>query len=163
MTCPSFKTRITSAVRMVDKRCATIKLVRPSIRCWKASWIFNSVRVSMEEVASSRISILGCPIITRAMQSNCFCPCEKYPPSSEITVSYPCGRRLTNPWIWQSLEMRIISSSLIVGFPIVILSRTVPVWSHVSWSTIPNPFRRLWRVMSSIEWPSMANFPLLIS
>ena len=36
-----------------------MKLVRPSIICPKADWILSSVRVSMEEVASSRISIGG--------------------------------------------------------------------------------------------------------
>ena len=46
-----------------------------------------SVRVSMEEVASSRISIGGRHSITRAMQSSCFCPWDRLPPSSVITVS----------------------------------------------------------------------------
>ena len=41
-----------------------------------------SVRVSMEEVASSRISIGGRQSITRVMHSSCFCPCDRLPPSS---------------------------------------------------------------------------------
>ena len=47
---PSFITRMTSASRMVERRCATIKLVRPCIMRAKAFWIRTSVRVSMEDV-----------------------------------------------------------------------------------------------------------------
>ena len=47
-------TRMTSASRMVDRRWATIKLVRPCIIRAKAAWMRTSVRVSMEEVASSK-------------------------------------------------------------------------------------------------------------
>ena len=52
-------TRITSASLMVESLCATIKLVCPFISLPKASWIFTSVLVSMEDVASSRISMDG--------------------------------------------------------------------------------------------------------
>ena len=44
----------------------------------------SSVRVSIELVASSRISIGGRHSITRAMHRSCFCPCDSDPPSSEI-------------------------------------------------------------------------------
>ena len=44
------------------------KLVRPRIITAKAFWIFISVRVSMDEVASSRMSIGGIASMTRAMQ-----------------------------------------------------------------------------------------------
>ena len=73
--------------RMVERRCATMKLVRPCIIRAKAAWIRTSVRVSMEEVASSRISIGGRQSITRAMQSSCFWPWLMLPPSSAMTVS----------------------------------------------------------------------------
>ena len=84
---PSFITRMTSASRMVERRCATMKLVRPCIIRAKAAWIRTSVRVSMEEVASSKISIGGRQSITRAMQSSCFWPWLMLPPSSAMTVS----------------------------------------------------------------------------
>ena len=64
-----------------------MKLVLPSIILANASWILISVLVSMEEVASSRISMGGRQSITRVMQSSCFCPWDRLPPSSEITVS----------------------------------------------------------------------------
>lgn len=49
-------------------------LMRPCIIRAKAAWMRTSVRVSMEEVASSRISMGGRQSITRAMQSSCFWP-----------------------------------------------------------------------------------------
>ena len=51
-----------------------MKLVRPSIILAKAFWMRTSVRVSMELVASSRISMGGRQSITRAMHSSCFWP-----------------------------------------------------------------------------------------
>ena len=96
MIFPSFITRIRSASLIVDSLCATIKLVLPSIRRVKALWIFSSVLVSMEEVASSRISIGGSASMIREIHKSCFCPCESIPPSSPITVSYPFGIRRIN-------------------------------------------------------------------
>ena len=58
---------------IVESLCATMKLVL-SISLSKAFWIISSVRVSMEEVASSRISIGGRHSMTRLMQSSCFWP-----------------------------------------------------------------------------------------
>ncbi len=40
----------------------------------------------MEEVASSKINIGGRHSITLAMHRSCFCPWERLPPSSVITV-----------------------------------------------------------------------------
>ena len=40
-----------------------------------------SVRVSMEDVASSRMSTGGFATATRAIESSCFCPCERLAPS----------------------------------------------------------------------------------
>ena len=52
MIFPSFMKRITSADWMVDSLWATMKLVLPFIMAAKAFWIFISVLVSMDEVAS---------------------------------------------------------------------------------------------------------------
>ncbi len=153
MILPSFITRIISAVWMVDRRCATIKLVRPSIIFANAFWIFSSVRVSMEEVASSKINIGGRQSITRAMHSSCFCPCDKLPPSSPISVSYPCGRRLIKLCACAAFAAAMISSSLAPGFPIARFSRIVPAFSQVSCSTMPKLVRRLARVASRISVP----------
>ena len=73
---PLFITRIRSALRMVDRRWAMMKLVRFCISESIAFWISTSVRVSTELVASSRIRILGSARKARAMVSSCFWPCE---------------------------------------------------------------------------------------
>ena len=84
---PCSMTKMVVAFCMVDKRCATIKLVLPSMMFWNAACTFSSVLVSMLLVASSKISMGGLTSITLAMQSSCFCPCERLPPSSAMTVS----------------------------------------------------------------------------
>ena len=83
---PPFITRIMSASRMVDRRCAITKLVRPTVSASIAFWISSSVRVSTEEVASSRIRIGASCTIARAMVSSCFWPWESDDLSSS-TVS----------------------------------------------------------------------------
>lgn len=80
-------TKITSASRMVDRRWAITKLVRP-VRSWAiACWMRTSVRVSTELVASSRTRIAGSARKARAMVISCFSPTETLPPSSSMTVS----------------------------------------------------------------------------
>ena len=66
-----------------------MKLVLPSIIREKASWILISVLVSMEEVASSRISMAGISSITRVVHRSCFCPWLMLVSSSDIRVSSP--------------------------------------------------------------------------
>ena len=50
-----------------------------------------SVLVSIEDVASSKISICGSHRNILAIHNSCFCPCDREPPPSPITVSYPSG------------------------------------------------------------------------
>ena len=59
MTLPLFITRIRSAFLIVESLCATINEVLPFISISKACWIFSSVRVSIDDVASSRMSMGG--------------------------------------------------------------------------------------------------------
>ena len=69
-----------SASRMVLRRCATTKLVRPRIRSSNAAWTWSSVRVSILLVASSNSKISGSASMTRAMHSSWRWPCESEPP-----------------------------------------------------------------------------------
>ena len=55
--------------------------VRPAIRRSMPSCTMRSVRVSMELVASSRISTGGSATAARAMASSCRWPCERFAPS----------------------------------------------------------------------------------
>ena len=65
-------TMIVLASRIVDKRCAITKLVRPSINFSIPFCIRTSVRVSTEDVASSKIRILGSFRNALAIVNNCF-------------------------------------------------------------------------------------------
>jgi len=69
---PSSMTRIRSASRIVDKRWAMTKLVRSVRKAAMACWSSNSVRVSTELVASSRISRAGSASLTRRGQRRKF-------------------------------------------------------------------------------------------
>ena len=84
---PWFITRIRSASRIVERRCAITKLVRPFIRLVIARLINISVLVSMLLVASSRIRMAGSARMARAIVSSCFWPCEILEASSFKTVS----------------------------------------------------------------------------
>ena len=72
MTRPSLRTKITSAVLTVERRCAMTKDVRPSINSLIAVWMRISVMLSTFDVASSRISTGAFEIIARAMVRSCF-------------------------------------------------------------------------------------------
>src|SRR5690606_40948552 len=65
---PWSRTRMRSALQMVDRRWATTKAVRPLSSRRSASWISSSVWVSMDEVASSRIRIRGSARKARAKE-----------------------------------------------------------------------------------------------
>jgi hypothetical protein len=63
-----------SASRIVDSRWAITKLVRCDRSAAMACWISTSVRVSTDDVASSRMRIVGSARNARAMVSSCFSP-----------------------------------------------------------------------------------------
>lgn len=133
--CPSFMTRMREAFLMVESLWATTKLVRPFMRVSKACWMRISVRVSMLEVASSRMSIGGWHSMTRAMHSSCFWPWLM--PSSDRMVSRLFGSLWMNSQQCEALAASMISSSEASGLPKRMFSLTVSPLSQVSWRTIP--------------------------
>ena len=161
-TSPSRRTRILSAFLIVDRRCAITKLVRPFVSSSMARWIKTSVRVSTEEVASSRISMGAFWSIARAMVRSCFCPAEM-PALSESTVSNPCGSE------WMSLSSphaRQTASSCSSVMPSMLytrFSRTVPSKSQVSCKTMLKRPCTSSRRISEMGTPSIVMLPLLIS
>lgn len=90
---PSFITTITSASRMVDRRCAMTNTVRFLPPRPIAFTMALSVFMSTELVASSRIIIGASRRSDLAMEICCCCPVETE--DGEITVSSPSGRSLT--------------------------------------------------------------------
>mmetsp|Transcript_6020 Transcript_6020/g.16038 ORF Transcript_6020/g.16038 Transcript_6020/m.16038 type:complete len:95 (+) Transcript_6020:2937-3221(+) len=81
---------------MVDRRCATTTVVRPTIILFRASCTMRSLCVSRAEVASSSSSTLGFFRMARAMAIRCFCPPDNCKPRSPTCVMYPSGRLLMN-------------------------------------------------------------------
>ena len=80
-------TLITSALTMVDSRCAIAIVVRDPISASSAFCTSRSLAVSSADVASSRIRIRGSCSSTRAMASRCFSPPDSRYPRSPTTVS----------------------------------------------------------------------------
>ena len=72
---------------MVDRRWAITNDVRPLRSAAIAFCSSSSVRVSTDDVASSRISSSGSDKKARAMVMSCFSPAETLLPSSSMTVS----------------------------------------------------------------------------
>ncbi len=86
MMLPLFMTRMVSASRIVDSRCAITKLVLPFMSSCMAFWMWTSVLVSTLLVASSRMRIAGSARMARAIVSSCLSPCESVEASSFSTV-----------------------------------------------------------------------------
>ncbi len=78
---------MTSEFMTVDSRCAITNTVRPSMSLSMPRWTMASVRVSMEEVASSRIMTGGSATAARAMASSWRWPCERLAPLLVSSVS----------------------------------------------------------------------------
>mmetsp|Transcript_8309 Transcript_8309/g.21485 ORF Transcript_8309/g.21485 Transcript_8309/m.21485 type:complete len:110 (-) Transcript_8309:1639-1968(-) len=81
-TLPPWTTAMMSALRIVDKRCATTTHVRPTMSLSSASCTSFSLSASREDVASSSSRILGSLRRARAMAMRCFCPPESMTPLS---------------------------------------------------------------------------------
>lgn len=79
---PSFSTSILSAWMMVDRRCATMMVVRSLHTCWSATCMFRSVCVSNALVASSSRTTEGAFSMVRAMATRCFSPPLSFSPRS---------------------------------------------------------------------------------
>ena len=101
-----------------------------------------SVRVSMELVASSRMSAGGSAIAALAMAKSCLCPWLSLAPSPVSIVSYPSGKRLIKLSALASFAAATTSSWLASSFPYRIFSSTVPVKRWVSCSTTPKDWRK---------------------
>ena len=60
--------------------------VRPFIRLSMPAWTTSSVRVSIDDVASSRISAGGSATAARAIEMSWRWPCDSPEPSPDSTV-----------------------------------------------------------------------------
>mmetsp|Transcript_72038 Transcript_72038/g.128104 ORF Transcript_72038/g.128104 Transcript_72038/m.128104 type:complete len:103 (+) Transcript_72038:116-424(+) len=87
-------TQIALAFMIVDKRCATTRVVlSDSVRSLsRASWTIRSLSESKALVASSNSSTFGCFRMARAMAMRCFWPPLSCTPRSPTSVDKPSGR-----------------------------------------------------------------------
>mmetsp|Transcript_89885 Transcript_89885/g.179537 ORF Transcript_89885/g.179537 Transcript_89885/m.179537 type:complete len:97 (+) Transcript_89885:375-665(+) len=79
-------TKILSAFRTVERRCATTKVVRFCISVLMAFCTRCSDSASRAEVASSSSSTRGSTNKARAMAMRCFCPPDSRTPLSPTSV-----------------------------------------------------------------------------
>ena len=84
---PSFMNMILSALRMVKSLWAITNVVLPSIMDSMACVTMASVLVSMFDVASSRMRILGSARTALASTRSCFSPTDSWEFSSLMYVS----------------------------------------------------------------------------
>ena len=84
---PFFKTKILSALWIVDSLCAITKVVLFLVRFIIASWTVASDSASRDEVASSNKIIGDSFKIARAIEILCFWPPDSLTPFSPIIVS----------------------------------------------------------------------------
>ena len=91
---PSASSRTRSAWRIVLRRWATTKLVRPASRRSSATCTFASVIVSTALVASSKIKIRGSASIARQKHTICRWPSDRLPPFSPTSVCKPLRQEL---------------------------------------------------------------------
>mmetsp|Transcript_8656 Transcript_8656/g.27240 ORF Transcript_8656/g.27240 Transcript_8656/m.27240 type:complete len:103 (-) Transcript_8656:1650-1958(-) len=76
---------------MVDRRCATMMVVRFRASCRSDSMMLVSVCESRDEVASSQRRMGALRSMARAMATRCFSPPDSFKPRSPTRVSYPLG------------------------------------------------------------------------
>ena len=132
MTSPFSRTIMALEFLTVESLCAITNTVLPFIIASIPFSISRSVLVSIELVASSRISTGGLAIAALAIAMSCLCPCDRLPPSAVSIVSYPCGSLVINESALAILAASLISSSVASSFPYLILSAIVPVNKCVS-------------------------------
>ena len=109
-TCPHSSTMMSSALRTVWRRCATMITVRPSKSSSSATVIASSENESRALVGSSSRMISGSLRNILAMASRCFCPHESLTPLSPISVSSHLFRSNTkSQWARRSAVMSFCS------------------------------------------------------
>ena len=117
MISPCSSTRMASAFRTVESRWAITSVVRSAISRSMPSSMCFSVRVSTEEVASSRIRMGALEMAARAMLRSCLWPWLRFAPSPSIMVSYPFSSRMMKEWALAVFAACSTSSSVASSLP----------------------------------------------
>ncbi len=107
---------IRSACSIVDNRWAITIDVRSASTTSSPSWICASVSGSTDAVASSRITIAGSWISTRASATSCRCPIDSDRPYSPTSVCSPFGSDSIQSPLPTSFAAASTSASVASGF-----------------------------------------------
>uniref|UniRef100_A0A0E0G315 Uncharacterized protein n=1 Tax=Oryza nivara TaxID=4536 RepID=A0A0E0G315_ORYNI len=140
ITSPDCMTTIMSALRIVDRRCAIMIVVRPIDAMSRASCTMRSDSVSNALVASSRSRILGDFRIALAIAILCFCPPDIWTPRSPTclaTCSVPHSSWEMKLWALAALAAATTSSAGASSFPNRMFSLMLVANSAGSWLTSP--------------------------
>ena len=108
---------------IVESRCATTSVVRPTTNLSMAFCTMRSEALSSAEVASSSSKICGFFRMLLAMAMRCFCPPDSWTPFSPTLVSYPAGSAETKACALAAIAAASISSVVAPGFPYAMLAR----------------------------------------
>ena len=166
---PSAATRPPSTSTMrwascsVERRWATTIVVRPAMTSRSVAWICSSVRVSTDEVASSRISTVGSVTSARAIATRWRCPPESVRPRSPTTVSYPSGNAVMKSWAPAARAAASTSARVASGRPYAMLLCTESEKRKLSSKTTPMLRRSESSVTSRRSMPSTVIAPSWMS
>ena len=111
ITSPCFKTKILSALCIVDNLWAIISVVLFFVRLDIAYWTISSESESNDEVASSSNIIGACLRKALAIEILCFWPPDNLTPFSPTKVSYLPGSFSINSSAAANLQASVISFS----------------------------------------------------
>mmetsp|Transcript_57234 Transcript_57234/g.135188 ORF Transcript_57234/g.135188 Transcript_57234/m.135188 type:complete len:266 (-) Transcript_57234:2511-3308(-) len=156
---PPCTTEMMSALRIVDRRCATTTHVRPTMSRSSASCTSFSLSASSDDVASSSSRIAGFLIIARAIATRCFCPPESWPPLDPTSVSNPSGNSMMKLYALAILAASSTSARVAPALPLAMLSAIVPANSTGSCPTRPICSRNHLTLSSLRSTPSSLTMP----
>mmetsp|Transcript_20486 Transcript_20486/g.58244 ORF Transcript_20486/g.58244 Transcript_20486/m.58244 type:complete len:165 (-) Transcript_20486:1418-1912(-) len=158
---PLFTTAMISALRMVDRRCAMMIVVRFCVArtLSRASWTTISDSLSSALVASSSRRMAGFETRTRAIAMRCFCPPDSWAPLSPTWVSYASGKDEMKSWALASLAASSISSCVADGRPYRMFWAMVVANRVGSCPTYPIMLLKCLTLMSLMSVPSRVTDP----
>mmetsp|Transcript_112273 Transcript_112273/g.194979 ORF Transcript_112273/g.194979 Transcript_112273/m.194979 type:complete len:201 (-) Transcript_112273:1565-2167(-) len=153
-------TRMRSAFWIVDSRCATTTVVRPSINFSIACCTICSDSPSRALVASSRSRIEGSRTRARAMATRCRWPPLSLSPLAPHLVSYPSFILMMNSWAKACFAASSTFSLGTSSNPRQMFSVNEFENNTGSWFTTVIAF--VWKYLGSYLWtgtPSMSTLP----
>mmetsp|Transcript_66118 Transcript_66118/g.162771 ORF Transcript_66118/g.162771 Transcript_66118/m.162771 type:complete len:175 (+) Transcript_66118:114-638(+) len=160
-TSPFLKHTMLSALRIVERRCATTITVRPFMRLSRALCTIFSLALSSALVASSSSRILGSDTMARAIAMRCFCPPLSCVPRSPAIVSSLSGSFEMNCIAFALCAASAHSCTVAFSFPYRMFSSSVVAKRTGSCDTSPRDPRSHFKLSFLRLFPSKNTPPPL--